>query len=307
VSVVIPAFKVATFIRETLDSVLAQTFQDHEIIVINDGTPDTLELEQAIEPYHGKVVYLKQTNKGAGAARNAGLRVARGEFVAFLDGDDVWLPEFLTEQLRLIHSDRGYDLVYADAVNFGDPCSEGRTSMATNPSQGDVTFESLIHGRCCVITSGVLVRRQCVVDVGLFDESFPNSQDFDLWLRLARDACARITYQRRVLVRRRIYAGSLAGDALRSLQGELAVLKKVLRRTDLSTAERELVERTISLRQAAVDRTMGKRSLMKGEFSAASRSFESANRVLGSWKLRLVLIGLRIAPGLVQRASRSRF
>src|SRR5215472_10259594 len=74
VSVIIPAYKVAAFIRETLDSVFAQSFTDHEVIVINDGSPDTVELESQIEKYQDAITYIKQTNQGAGAARNAGLR-----------------------------------------------------------------------------------------------------------------------------------------------------------------------------------------------------------------------------------------
>jgi glycosyltransferase involved in cell wall biosynthesis len=120
VSIVIPAYKVAPFIKETLDSVFAQTFTDFEAIVINDGSPDTDELERALEPYRARIVYLGQEkNQGAGAARNLGLRVARGHFVAFLDGDDTYFPAFLSEQLELIRGHGGYELVYADATNFG--------------------------------------------------------------------------------------------------------------------------------------------------------------------------------------------
>ncbi|HJX91725.1 MAG TPA: glycosyltransferase family 2 protein [Pyrinomonadaceae bacterium] len=306
VSVIVPAFKIAPYIAEAIDGVVGQTFTDWEVIVINDGSPDTVELEQALAPYLDKIVYIKQENKGAGAARNAGMKVARGEYVAFLDGDDIWLPNFLSSQLELIQSDGGYDLVYADAENFGDPETEGHTSMETNPSEGEVTFTSLIASKTCVITSGVLVRRQCLIDVGYMDDSFPNSQDFDLWLRLARDAHARITYQRTVLVRRRLYPTSLAGDAVKSLRGELAVLNKTLKRPDLTQSEKELIEEIIQFRQAMVDQTLGKRSLLKGEYRAATESFVAANRVLRSWKLSLVLMGMRVAPGLVQRASRSR-
>ena len=306
VSVIVPAFKIAEFIAEAIEGVLAQTFEDWELIVINDGSPDTQDLELALAPYRDFIVYLNQENKGAGAARNAGMRVARGEFVAFLDGDDIWFPNFLSSQLELIQSSDGYDLVYADALNFGDSEPEGRTSMATNPSEGEVTFERLIASRCCVITSTVLVRRQCLVDVGFMDDRFPNSQDFDLWLRLVKDANARVTYQRKVLVRRRIYPGSLARDAVKSLRGELAVLNKMSERKDLSQSEKDLIKEIIALREAMVDRTLGKRSLLNGEFKAAIESFVAANRVLRSWKLTMVLIGLRVAPNLVRLASRSR-
>ena len=300
VSIIIPAYKVAPFMRETLDSVFAQTFTDFEVIVINDGSPDTLQLEEVLEDYRDKIIYLKQANQGAGAARNAGLRVARGEFVAFLDGDDVWLPNFLSEQVRLIQSDGDYDLVYADALNFGEGVPGNRTSMQTNPSHGKVTFERLLCGECNVITSTVLARRQPIMLVGCFDESIVNSQDFDLWLRLSKDANARITYQQEVLIRRRIYQGSLASDPVKSLQGELRVLEKTSTRNDLTAAERAALERVIPLRKATADVIRGKQLLVSGDFDSAVSAFRSAQEYLHSWKLRLVLAGMRTAPQLLR-------
>jgi glycosyltransferase involved in cell wall biosynthesis len=289
--------------QETLESVFAQSLKDFEVIVINDGSPDTVELENAIERYRHAITYLKQANQGAGAARNAGLRVARGRFVAFLDGDDIWLPNFLNEQLKLIQSDGGYDLVYADAVNFGGP-SDGRTSMEANPSDGEVTFDKLLCGECNVITSAVVARKELIMRVGLFDVNFPNSQDFDLWLRLAKDAKARITYQRRVLVRRRLYQGSLASDSVKSFEGELRVLEKVGRRADLTSRERAALERTVAVRRTSAEVIRGKRFLLSGDFADAARSFESANACIPSWKLRLVLWSLRVAPRVTRQVYR---
>jgi glycosyltransferase involved in cell wall biosynthesis len=100
ISVVIPAYKVAPFIDETLKSVFAQTFTDYEVIVVNDGSPDTEEFERAIKPYLDRIRYLKQENCGASVARNSGLLSARGEFVAFLDADDLWLPTYLEAQMK---------------------------------------------------------------------------------------------------------------------------------------------------------------------------------------------------------------
>src|SRR6185369_5886632 len=99
VSVIIPAYNIASFIVETLESVFAQTFTDYEVIVVNDGSPDTENFEGALRPYLDRIVYLKEENGGASVARNAGLQAARGEFVAFLDGDDVWLPNYLEAQM----------------------------------------------------------------------------------------------------------------------------------------------------------------------------------------------------------------
>jgi glycosyltransferase involved in cell wall biosynthesis len=306
VSVIIPAYKVAPFIREALDSVFAQSFTDFEVIVINDGSPDTLQLEEAIESYRGRIIYLEQSNQGAGAARNAGLRVSRGEFVAFLDGDDVWLPEFLSEQLRLIRSDGGYDLVYADAINFGDAGSERTTNMAFNPSHGEVAFKKLLCGECNIVTSAVLARREPIMRVGCFDERFINSQDFDLWLRLAKDANAKITCQQKVLVWRRIYQGSLASDPLRSLAGELAVLSSMQLRNDLTVEEKEALEQTSRKRQATVEVLNGKQHLAIGDFKSAAQSFTAANNYCRSLKLSLVLLCLRIAPRMLQQVYRLR-
>jgi glycosyltransferase involved in cell wall biosynthesis len=306
VSVIIPAYKVAPFIRQTLDSVFAQTFTDFEAIVINDDSPDTPQLEEALQSYSGKIVYLKQPNRGAGAARNSGLRVARGEYVAFLDGDDVWLPEFLSEQLQLIQSDDGYDLAYADSINFGEQGSNSATNMAHNPSYGEVTFLKLLFGECSIVTSTVLARREPVMRVGCFNERFVNSQDFDLWLRLARDANARITYQQKVLVRRRIYRGSLASDPLHSFAGELAVLNSMRGRDDLTATEREALEHTLRKRHATVEVLKGKQELTVGHFKKASESFAEANKYWPSRKLEMLLIGMRFAPRVLQRVYQMR-
>lgn len=307
VSVIIPAYKVARFIRETLDSVFAQSFTDYEVIVINDESPDTPELEAVLQDYGSKVVYLKQSNQGAGAARNYGLRVARGEYVAFLDGDDLWLPEFLMEQLRLIRSDQGYDMVYADSINFGENWApDAGTNMALNPSHGEVTFRKLLCGECNVFTSTVLARREPIIRIGCFDERFRNSQDFDLWLRLAKDAKARITYQRKVLGRRRIYRGSLASDPLRSFAGELAVLDSMRGRNDLSAADREALENTVRKRQATVEVLKGKQELTVGDFKKAAESFAEANKHWPSRKLDMVLICMRFAPRVLQRVYQMR-
>ena len=306
VSVIVPAYKVAPFIRETLDSVFAQTFTDFELIVINDESPDTPQFEEAINDYRSSIQYLKQPNQGAGAARNAGLRVARGEFVAFLDGDDIWLPSFLDEQVGLIRSSGGYDLVYADALDFGDAIASAVTHMTTNQSHGDVTFKKLLCGECNIATSTVVARKEPIIRLGGFDASFINSQDFDLWLRLAKDAGARMTYQRNVLVRRRIHATSLAADPMRSFAGELAVLSSFRRRNDLTPDEREALEDTAKKRQATVEVLRGKQQLAIGDFEKATESFTAANRYWPSKKLDMVLLGLRIAPRMLRHVHKLR-
>lgn len=305
VSVIIPAYKIAPFVVETLDSVLAQTFKHYEIIVINDGSPDTQELEKHLEAYSDLITYIKQPNQGAGAARNAGIRAAQGEFVAFLDGDDVWRPDFLSEQVKLLNSGGGYDFVYADAVNFQGQQFSRLTNMEFNQSTGAVTAERLISSRCNVVTSSVVARRSLIVDVDFFDVCFPNSQDFDLWLRLAKHG-ARITYQRKVLVQRRVYDGSLASNPIKSFEGEIKVLEKTQQRSDLTPEERNALSQTLRIRRASVEVLRGKQQLGAGDFYSAYASFRSANDQVHSWKLRLVMLWLSIAPRLLQRFHQAR-
>ena len=240
ISVIIPAYNAAPYIGETLDSVFGQTSTDYEVIVINDGSPDTAELERVLETYLHRITYLKQENLGASAARNAGLRKARGEFVAFLDADDVWLPSYLRDQLAFIEQ-QGCDMVCADAMHFGGSPFDGRTYMdvlmADAPSNGEVTFKGLISGKQSLITSGVVARREAIFKVGLFDEALRNSQDFDLWLRLARNG-SRLAYQRKLLLHYRYHAKSLSGDAVNRVMRELRVYEKVLDSYDLLPDER---------------------------------------------------------------------
>jgi len=300
VSVIIPAYNVAPFIAEALDSVLAQSFKDHEIIVINDGSPDTPELERALEPYREHIVYLKQNNRGAAAARNTGLYVARGEFVAFLDADDWWLPGFLHVQMQFIKQHEGCDLVYADAMIFGDSPLAGKTFMETAPSKGAVTFESLITARCNVITSGVVARRQVIMDVGLFDEELLRAHDFDLWLRVVRHG-SRVSYQKKVLLNYRGRADSLSGDAIQRVERELEAYDKIERHLELTEAEHRLMQKEVRRLKADLHIEHGKLHLTRQEFEAAAREFRVAQKLYPGWKLTLVILLLKFAPDFLWR------
>ncbi len=302
VSVIIPAYNVAPYIGETLDSVLAQTFADYEVIVINDGSPDTEDLEREIARFIDRINYLKQENRGASAARNAGLRAARGEFVAFLDADDLWLPNYLDEQIRFL-CERNCDLVCADAEVFSDGSHQEETYMAVlmadAPVTGDVTFLGLLSAAQSLITSGVVVRREPVFEVGLFDEALRNSQDFDLWLRLARNG-TRMAYQRRTLLRYRSRDNSLSGDEVNVHRRELRIYDKIEQSYNLLPSEQSVVLPAIQKRRALLEFELGKLHLAAGDFTAARECFARANELKRSWKTRAAVWSSRIAPRLMQ-------
>ncbi len=300
VSVIIPAYKVASYIGEALDSVFAQTFSDHEVIVINDGSPDTEELESALEPYRQRIVYVRQENRGPGGARNAGIMKARGEYVALLDGDDAWKVDYLAEQMGILRENPALDLHYVDALLTGDSHLAGQTYMQTVPSHGAVTYESLLALECVVLTSCVVARRQSLVDAGLFDEKFTYSEDFDLWLRLARCG-GRIAYKRRVLAHHRLHAASLTTNMARLFEGQLEVYRKHARLPDLSPRTGELI--AAQMRRCSADLALerGKQQFVAGQFEQAAEDLERANSYYRSRKLRLVLLALRAAPRLLRR------
>lgn len=304
ISIVIPAYQIAPYIAETLDSVFAQTLTDFAVIIVNDGSPDTDELERALAPYRDRIYYIRQENAGAGAARNRGVREARGEFVAFLDGDDLWQSDYLEKQLKFVR-EGGYDLVYADALLFGDSPIAGKTYMQTAPSEGPVTFISLLRNDCNVITSGVVARRSAVIEAGLFDETLRNAQDFEMWTRMAKRG-ARLAYQRKVLLRYRCREGSLSGDEMNRLKREIRVYRHIKDTYDLTQAEQAELSRAMELQEAAVALADGKIRLLGERFDEARISFEQAHRIMGGWKLGATVVMLRVAPRLLRRLARQR-
>lgn len=304
ISVVIPAYQIAPYIAEALDSVFAQTLPNFEVIVVNDGSPDTEELERALAPYRERINYIRQENAGAGAARNRGVREGRGEFVAFLDGDDLWNSDYLEKQLLFVR-EGDYDLVYADALLFGDSPVAGKTYMQTSPSEGPVTFISLLRNDTNVITSGVVARRSEVIEAGLFDETLRNAQDFEMWTRMAKRG-ARLAYQRKVLLRYRCREGSLSGDEMNRLKREVRVYRHIKETYDLTPAEQAELSRAMELQEAAVAIADGKIRLIGERFEEARVSFEQAYRVLGGWKLRAIMFMLRVAPRLLRRLALQR-
>jgi glycosyltransferase involved in cell wall biosynthesis len=299
VSVIIPAYKVAQYIPATLDSVLAQTFANYEIIVVNDGSPDTWELEKALEPYRDRIVYLRQENQGPAGARNTGIRMARGEYVALLDADDIWNPEHLAAQVALLQADPSVDVVYADARIFGDVPEAGRTVMEFCPSVGEVTFERLVARECTVHICVSVCRREALLRAGLFDPAFRGTEDIDMWLRISMQG-GRIVYQRKVLGNYRRHPGSLSADRIAMTEGFLAVLAKAARDPHLTAAQREAVERECVVARSSLELYKGKKAFLAGDTEAATNHLTRANEQQKSLKLSVVLMLLKVAPGILR-------
>jgi len=304
VSVVIPAYNAAAHIAETLDSVFGQDFSDYEVIVINDGSPDTPALLDVLHPYRHRLVYLAQANGGVSSARNLGIRHARGEYVAFLDSDDLWMPGYLREQMRRVAADPSIDLIYSNGVKIGESPLAGRTLMEGSPSHGPVTFENLVDEKCTVLLSCTVVKRGVLLDAGGFDEAFRRSEDFHLWLRLAFQG-RHLAYHDQPLVRHRIRRGSLSHDRLTMIEAMIDVLRDIGERLPLTDGQRARVRHQIARRQAQLALEQGKRLFIMGQYKAAAQALaRSCQSDPSRWRrarLRAIHLGVRIMPRLTRR------
>jgi glycosyltransferase involved in cell wall biosynthesis len=186
VSVIIPTCNRAQFLRAAVESVLNQTFQDFEIIVVDDASSD--ETPQAARSFaDGRVRYLRQEpKKGQGAARNAGIRAARGEYIALLDDDDEWLPTKLRKQVALLRAlPDEVGLIYTGYYRI-DAASK-RVLAEVMPTERGKVYDALGRGNWIGTCSTVLLRRRCLNKAGLFDEDLASGADYDMWLRVARE------------------------------------------------------------------------------------------------------------------------
>jgi glycosyltransferase involved in cell wall biosynthesis len=296
VSVVIPAYNTAGMIADCLNSVLAQSFEDFEIIVVNDGSPDTEALECALRPYESRIQYVKQENRGPSAARNLGILRARGKYIAFLDSDDTWFPDHLAEQMAMLLENPSIDLIYADAVLVRDGAQVGH-AFGLEPQHPPVTFEKLLTTECIVGTSSTVALRQSLIDGGLFDERFRICEDFDLWLRMAFRG-AQISLHRGLHVFHKLSSESLSGDRYAMTRARIEVYRKAASTLPVTAAQKELIAGLIAKNEAKCDTDLAKRFLQAGEYAKALEAAQRASVVRNDWKMRTTVLALRRIPNI---------
>lgn len=304
VSVVIPAYNSADTIEETLHSALGQKFREHEIIVVNDGSPDSDKFERAIRSFLDEIIYIRQHNSGAGPARNLGIAHARGDLIAFLDADDVWMPDYLASQYVYLHR-HDYDMVYCDAQLFGMNSAYRRTFMEDAPSVGDANFDSILDQRCSVITSGTLARKVKILEAGMFETERVRAHDFHLWLRMAKFG-ARIGYQKKILLKYRVGTDGISGDSVSRVEREINAFERVRRTIELTEKQQQSVANRMTRLHADLAVERGKSLLLSGDYREAAVAFRAANRYRRSVKLAAISRLARIAPGLLLKIYTTR-
>ena len=234
ITAIIPTYNRAHYLGIAIKSVLEQTFDNFELIVVDDGSSDnTRELVEEFSDQRIRYVY--QKNRGISAAMNTGIRAARGCYVARLDSDDMWLPDMLETLAKVLDAHPKIGLAYgkAQAMNKdGEPFSQIRAYAGLYPED---SLRSMLCGDC-ICNIAILVRRSCFEKAGLFDESLLVNEDWDMWLRVALHYPFAFVDQ--VLARYRYHDGNITNIHSTLLgehfDGRRKVLDKFFNRTDLS-------------------------------------------------------------------------
>ncbi|MEK6374321.1 MAG: glycosyltransferase family 2 protein [Acidobacteriota bacterium] len=203
ISVIIPTYNYARYLRDAIDSVLAQTVAPLEIIVVDDGSTD--DTPQVLTAYGAKIRAIHQSNQGVAAARNTGVAAARGEYIAFLDSDDLWLPRKLELQIARLESDPSLGFVHCGAETF-----DGEATLDVLEGMEGWVGEAILRLDRMVVPvpgSGILLPKRVIEEVGDFDVRLPPSDDWDLCYRVA--ARYPIGFVPEVLVRYRLHGSGI--------------------------------------------------------------------------------------------------
>ncbi len=184
VSVIIPTYNRQDLVVESIESVFSQSYRDFEIIVVDDGSTDNTSAR--LQPYLDRITYLKQKNQGVATARNRGIRAAQGEYVCFLDSDDLWEPTKLEVQVEFAERHPEYALLSTDIRGFdAEKMVVGQRKSAMYSIRNGLVLEHLLFGNW-IQTSTVMVHRKCLDQVGWFDEDVGQfGEDWLLWMRIA--------------------------------------------------------------------------------------------------------------------------
>lgn len=226
ISVVIPAFNAMRYLPQTVESVIHQTYEDFEVVIVNDGSFDGIEgwFNKSVTDPRFRLI--SQENQGLSGARNTGIKNSRGEFIAFLDADDLWCPTKLEKQLQALSDNPKAGLVYG-WLEYVDESAISNGRLVKYSFQGDV-WEQLTAFNFVGCGSNAMVRRACFEDVGDFDRHLDSYvEDWDMWLRVAKKYP--FTVVKESLVYNRKYSGSLSTRWKKMAQSFPKVIEKAFK------------------------------------------------------------------------------
>lgn len=226
ISVIIPTYNSGKFLAEAIDSVLCQSYKDFEIIIVDDGSVDNTKI--VIEKYLKlpvSIKYIYQENKGPSGARNRGITEAKGEFIAFLDADDIWLPDKLELQIKAMSQSNSIGLVCGRyyIIDCSGVIVDELSGINKYSNREELLNDMLIKN---VLGGGqnAIVRKECFDKVGLFDETMKVSEDRDLWFRIAK--FYDVIILDKLLFKYRIHINNISKNILLSKMGKKCFIRK---------------------------------------------------------------------------------
>jgi teichuronic acid biosynthesis glycosyltransferase TuaG len=285
VSIITPAYNSAAYIAETIASALAQTFTRFELIVADDdstdGTVDVVHRAAAADP---RVVVTATPHGGAATARNTALQESRGRFIALLDSDDVWMPEYLAEQLEIAKSCPAGGVVTANAISRGGDLDGRPIWRATTGLRTLALHDLIVEDNAVCIMS--LFRRKAFERVGGFDPEFNGNEDYEFWLRVA-NAGFGIVQNLRPLGYYRRRPGSVSSDEVRTLLGIIHVLESVATWTGPLERERDVIAYKLARLQDDLASARLRASLSRRDARDAALRLKDLSELRGSVCLAL--------------------
>ncbi|HWH78784.1 MAG TPA: glycosyltransferase family A protein [Candidatus Binatus sp.] len=306
VSVVVPAFNNAPYIGAAIESIDAQNYQPLEIIVVDDGSTD--DTEQAVCSFR-HVQYIRQENAGPARARNVGIQKSHGEFVAFLDADDLWTAGKLSTQLDILNKHPDAALVFGDMKGFGvgigaEPTMYEKYALGENYfGPGGLVIQAVqkLLKMNFIPTGTVVARRHAIIDAGLFDESLKVVEDWDLWLRIALRHP--IAYAGHVVMLRRLHGANTSKQTEAMSIAALKVIEK-LGANEGAALQRASADVNCHLRDGY--RNLGYYYLRQLALQQARAAFLRSLSFGLHWRTSIYLASTFLGAGLVRSMMRAR-
>lgn len=301
VSVIVPAYGVAELLGEALTSLQAQRWPHWEAIVVDDGAPD--DVAGAFEPFaeDPRFRLLRTDNGGLATARNRGVAASRAPYIALLDGDDIYEPDYLERMIALLQMDHRLGFVSCDATMFGARPWAGHRYSERYPLGGPVTLDRVLSRDVQIVVSA-MIRRSALEQVGGFDGALRSVEDLDLWIRLLAAGWGGAIVQK-PLVRYRRRPGSLSTDDRGMLTAACAVYRKACTaladRPEATTAARTLARYEQLLRYLD-----GQEAILKGDIQRGLRLLDGMEKRSPRWRLAMPI--MRRAPWLAAPMLRMR-
>jgi glycosyltransferase involved in cell wall biosynthesis len=304
VSVIMPAYKVEPYIGEAIESVIAQTYTDWELIVVDDGSPDESgTIAASYAACDRRIRVARQENGGLSAARNHAIRLSRGELIAILDSDDLWQPSFLAAQAALLQQHPEIDIVTGNAWNLGS-WRNGTPWRAYGDSRPRPTLLDILRDEETVFIMSV-IRRHVFDAIGGFDESLRSNEDYHFWLRAALAGFKFMRNDRPLgFYRRR--EGSLSASDVRMMRGILRVYEKFRPLLQPLPAELGVLDAQVARFQCELLAAEARDAIAAGQISVAASRLGELFWRRGGAVVGVVSLMARWTPRLLSRAYQLR-